>query len=81
MHREVGLRVVEGRVALNLADAVDADRLRQPVVKILTALDLGGLSLIASGFHLSIRRRLDANIDIFREPVDDPKPLESDVRL
>ena len=60
--------VIERRVALDGGDAVDDDGLRQPIVEILAALDVGRLIVVAAGHHRRTGRRLDA--DVFREPAD-----------
>jgi hypothetical protein len=65
------LLVVKGRIALDFVDAIDGDGLGEPVVEILAALDVPQLRVIAPRLDAQFGRRLDPDIDIFREPVDD----------
>jgi hypothetical protein len=58
-----------------LFNAIDADGLGRPVKKISAAFGVRLLAVIAPGLHMELGRRLDADVDVFREAVDDPMTL------
>jgi len=62
--------VVEGCVALDFFDAVEADLLCDPIEEIFARPHIPGFVMIFSSPYLTFLRGLDANIDIFREPID-----------
>src|SRR6202040_477445 len=58
-------------IAFDLYNAVDADVLSQPIVEISSALNMSRLHVVLARFHIPFGRRLDANVDVLRETVDD----------
>jgi len=71
--------VIEGMITNDVPDAGNPNGVREPVVKLLPGFDVPCLlGLVRYGEYVEGRAcRLDADVDIFRETLDDAKALST----
>lgn len=66
------MHVIERSVALDLFDAVEGDLFRYPIEELPPRLYVLRLVVVVTSRpDLTLLRRLNPNVDVFREPVDD----------